>query len=130
MILVEVIFGAILFCPLVVLVLSFLILLKMRMKKQYALGFAADLTTLVMFFSVPIAFKSVLGTSFVLSLLVVIVCVGLLITFVDWRTKKEINVPILMKKIWRIYFLILSILYIGVCSVGLVLNVLDYVSIS
>lgn len=102
----------------------------MRMKKQYALGFAADLTTLVMFFSVPIAFKSVLGTSFVLSLLVVIVCVGLLITFVDWRTKKEINVPILMKKIWRIYFLILSILYIGVCSVGLVLNVLDYVSIS
>lgn len=128
MFLVEIVFGVILFCPLVVLVVSFLVFLKMRIKKRFAMGLAADLTTLVLFFSVPLAFETVWGSSYVFILLTVVLCVGLAITFMDWRTKKEIEVPVLFKKIWRMYFLILSMLYIITCIAGLVMNVLHYVS--
>ena len=98
----------------------------MRIKKMYAIGFAADVTTFILFFSVPLAFKSIWGTSFSLHIVIIALLIALGLTFLDWRTKKEIDVPLLLKKIWRIYFILLSVLYISSWVIGLTVNIVDY----
>lgn len=123
---IEIVGGILLFCPLIALLLTYIICRKMRIKKMYAVGFAADVTTFILFFSVPLAFKSIWGMSFSLYIIIIALLIALGLTFIDWRTKKEIDVPILLKKIWRIYFILLSILYISAWLIGLSVNIVEY----
>ena len=123
---IEIIGGVILLCPLIVWLLTFIICRKLRIKKTYAFGFGADVTTFVLFFSVPLAIHSIWGMSLFLPIVIVALLIALAFTYVDWRTKKEIDVPVLLKKIWRVYFIVLSIMYLGTWLIGLSLNVMEY----
>lgn len=123
---IEIIGGVILFCPLIVLLLTFIICRKLRIKKTYAFGFGADVTTFILFFSVPLAIHSIWGASLFLPIIIVALLIALGFTYVDWRTKKEIGVPVLLKKIWRVYFILLSVMYLGTWLIGLSLNVMEY----
>ena len=123
---IEIVGGVILLCPLIVLLLTFMICRKLRIKKTYAFGFGADVTTFVLFFSVPLAIHSVWGASLFLPIIIVALLIALGFTYVDWRTKKEINVPVLLKKIWRVYFILLSVLYLSTWLIGLSLNVMEH----
>ena len=123
---IEIVGGIILFCPLIVLLLTFIICRKLRIKKTYAFGFGADVTTFILFFSVPLAVHSVWGASLFIPITIIALLIAIGFTYVDWRTKKEIDVPVLLKKIWRVYFILLSIMYLGAWIVGLSLNVMEY----
>ena len=123
---IEIIGGVILLCPLIVLLLTFIICRKLRIKKTYAFGFGADVTTLILFFSVPLTIHSIWGTSLFLPIVIVALLIALAFTYVDWRTKKEIDVLVLFKKIWRVYFIVLSIMYLGTWLIGLSLNVIEH----
>ena len=123
---IEIIGGVILLCPLIVLLLTFMICRKLRIKKKYAFGFGADVTTFILFFSVPLAIHSIWEVSLFLLIIIVALLIALGFTYVDWRTKKEIDVPVLFKKIWRIYFILLSVMYLGTWLIGLSLNVMEY----
>ena len=123
---IEIIGGVILLCPLIVLLLTFMICKKLRIKKKYAFGFGADVTTFILFFSVPLAIHSIWEVSLFLLIIIVALLIALGFTYVDWRTKKEIDVPVLFKKIWRVYFILLSVMYLGTWLIGLSLNVMEY----
>jgi len=123
---IEIIGGVILLCPLIVLLLTFMICRKLRIKKKYAFGFGADVTTFILFFSVPLAIHSIWEVSLFLLIIIVALLIALGFTYVDWRTKKEIDVPVLFKKIWRVYFILLSVMYLGTWLIGLSLNVMEY----
>ena len=123
---IEIIGGVILLCPLIVLLLTFMICRKLRIKKKYAFGFGADVTTFILFFSVPLAIHSIWEVSLFLLIIIVALLIALGFTYVDWRTKKEIDVPVLLKKIWRVYFILLSVMYLGTWLIGLSLNVMEY----
>ncbi len=123
---IEIVGGIILFCPLIALLPTYMICRKMRIKKKHAFGFAADVTTFVLFFSVPLAFNSIWGISFAMYIIIFALLIALGFTFIDWRTKKEIDVPVLLKKIWRVYFILLSILYISAWLIGLSVNIVEY----
>ena len=123
---IEIIGGVILLCPLIVLLLTFIICRKLRIKKTYAFGLGADVTTFVLFFSVPLTIHSIWGTSLFLPIVIVALLIALAFTYVDWRTKKEIDVLVLFKKIWRVYFIVLSIMYLGTWLIGLSLNVIEH----
>ena len=84
------------------------------------------MTTFILFFSVPLAIHSVWGEFLFLPIIIVALLIALAFTYVDWRTKKEIDVPVLLKKIWRVYFIVLSIMYLGTWLIGLSLNVMEY----
>ncbi|WP_431029385.1 DUF3397 domain-containing protein [Lysinibacillus sp. LZ02] len=125
---IEAVGGVILICPLVALILTFIICRKMRIKKVHAVGFAADVTTFILFFSVPLAFYSIWEKSLFLSIVIVALLIAISFTYVDWRTKKEIDVPILLKKIWRVYFILLSAMYLGAWVIGLSVNIMEYLA--
>ena len=123
---IEIIGGVILLCPLIVLLLTFRVCRKLRIKKTYAFGFGADVTTFILFFSVPLAIHSIWEVSLFLPIIIAALLIALGFTYVDWRTKKEIDVPVLLKKIWRVYFILLSVMYLGTWLIGLSLNVMEY----
>ena len=100
------------------------------MKKKYAFGFGADVTTFILFFSVPLAIHSIWGTSLFLPVIIIALLIALGFTYVDWRTKKEIEVPVLLKKIWRVYFILLSVMYLVTWLIGLSLNVMEHLGAS
>ncbi|WP_042471673.1 DUF3397 domain-containing protein [Bacillus ndiopicus] len=119
----------IIICPLVALVITYFICRKFRLSNSKAFGFAADVATLLLFFSVPMAVASIWDISIVIPLIIIAIFIAITFTYIDWRTKKEIAVPQLLKKIWRVYFILLSVSYFFICIAGLTLNVLEYVSV-
>ena len=84
------------------------------------------MTTFILFFSVPLVIHSIWEVSLFLLIIIVALLIALGFTYVDWRTKKEIDVPVLFKKIWRVYFILLSVMYLGTWLIGLSLNVMEY----
>lgn len=84
------------------------------MKQQYVFGFSADITTLLLFIAVPYLVEEVWQYSIYIIVIIVAIIIALVMTFVEWRTKKEIEVPKLMRKVWRIYFVILTTMYVAV----------------
>ena len=115
-----------LFFPFFFTILSLFILKKIGLSKAKAFGFAADLTTPFFIIALPIIAKSIWGWSFSAILLGVLLIVAIIFTYFEWRTQKEINIPLLLKKIWRSYFLLLSILYIVLMIVGIVYWIINY----
>ncbi|ACA39029.1 conserved hypothetical protein [Lysinibacillus sphaericus C3-41] len=51
---------------------------------------------------------------------------AMIFTYIDWRTKKEIEVKPLLKKIWRFLFLLLSTAYAVICIIGVIQSLVDY----
>ena len=115
-----------LFFPYFFTILSLFILKKIGFSKAKAFGFAADLTTPFFIIALPIIANSIWGWSFSAILLGVLLVIAIIFTYIEWRTQKEINIPLLLRKIWRSYFLLLSILYIVLMIAGLVYWIINY----
>jgi hypothetical protein len=109
-----------LFCPFLVLIIGYYILKKIKMKQQYAVGLSADVTTLLLFIAIPYIVQAVWQYSVYILIVIVAIVMAIIFTFIDWRTKKEIEVPTLMRKIWRIYFVVLMGGYIVVIVAAII----------
>ncbi|MFF2177075.1 DUF3397 domain-containing protein [Lysinibacillus sp. NPDC058147] len=122
----HIIISIIIFCPILLFVIVYLISRKVKFRGTHAFGVASDVTTLCLFFSVPLAI-GVLWNVNVSSLLVTLaLMMAMIFTYIDWRTKKEIEVKSLLRKIWRFQFLVLSTAYIVICIVGVIQSVIEY----
>lgn len=95
---------------------------KMGLNAARSFGRAADITTVILFLSVPIAVESLFQYrpgSIILGLALV---TGLWLTIREWKSKKEIEMMPLLRKIWRFLFLVLSLSYFMICCAGFVAN--------
>ncbi|MER2000474.1 MAG: DUF3397 family protein [Lysinibacillus sp.] len=110
----------VLFCPFLVLIIGYYLLKKLKMKQQYAVGFSADVTTLLLFIAIPYIVQAVWQYSIYILIIIVAIIIAIIFTFIDWRTKKEIEVLKLMRKIWRIYFAVLMGVYIVVIIAAII----------
>lgn len=113
--------------PIIGFILMLLICRKLRIKKYQAIGLAADITTFLLLFSIPIAIRGVWGINVGIPMLVVMLLGAIIFTYIDWRTKKEIEVKSLLKKIWRTYFLVLSVIYFTVWIIGVTHSVMNFI---
>ena len=118
--------SIILLFPLFFTILSFVILKKIGFSRWKAFGLAADLTTPFFIISLPIIVKTIWGWPVSTLIMSVLLIVAIIFTFFEWRSQKEINIPLLLKKIWRSYFLLLCILYIVLMIVGFIYWILNY----
>ena len=118
--------AIIIICPLIALFITYFICRKMRLNSTKAFGFAADVATFLLFFSVPMAVASIWKVSIVIPLIIMAIFIAITFTYIDWRTKKEIEVKSLLRKIWRFQFLVLSTAYIVICIVGVIQSVIEY----
>ncbi|WP_053584454.1 DUF3397 domain-containing protein [Lysinibacillus contaminans] len=122
----HILISIMIFCPVLIFVLVFFIGRKIKIKGTHAFGAASDVTTFFLFFSVPLAIGAVWQVNVGVFVVIVAVFMAMIFTYVDWRTKKEIEVKALLRKIWRFLFLLLSAAYIIICVVGIIQSLVEY----
>jgi len=122
----HIIISIIIFCPILLFVIVYLFSRKVKIRGTHAIGVASDVTTLCLFFSVPLAIRVLWNVNVSALLVTLAVVMAIIFTYIDWRTKKEIEVKSLLRKIWRFQFLVLSAAYIVICLVGVIRSVLEY----
>lgn len=121
--------GILILLPVAIFILSFLFFRKL-LKKQVNSSFrlAADITTFVLFFSVTISITTLWGATFSIVTISISLLIAMIMTYIDWRTQKEIEVVPLLRRIWRMQFLYLLIVYNIVWIVGIVQSVIFFVT--
>ena len=122
----KMMFAIIVMCPLIVLVVVFFLLARFKIKKVYAFGFAADVTTFLLFISVPLLLKSIWQIDVFILVVIVAVVIAMVYTFIEWRKVKEIYIPQLLKRIWRLYFILLLVLYMALIVTGMVVYIIRF----
>ena len=126
---VQFLIAAIVLCPIIAFFVTYVICRKLQLDKYKAIGFAADVTTGILFFSISIALKGLWEFSVLIPIVVTALIIAILFTYIDWRTKKEIEIKPLLKKIWRVYFILLSCSYFLVWVIGLTHSVIIFMII-
>nr|WP_106784034.1 DUF3397 domain-containing protein [Lysinibacillus timonensis] len=125
--LLQYIISTVILFPILLFFLTYYLCRKRKISEVKSIGLAADATTFILFFSVPLMITSLWD----IHLSGLIICLALVIamvfTFIDWRTKKEIEIVPLLKKTWRVYFILLFILYILIWIFGIIHRVIVYV---
>lgn len=125
----QVMMALVLFCPFIALFVLFFIGRKLKLTTARSFGYAADTTTIILFFSVGLAIQSVWHVKAFVWLAISAVVMAIIFTYIDWRTKKEIIVAPLLRRIWRFYFIALVILYGVILLAGLTFWVMDYMTV-
>ncbi len=115
--------------PIILFIITYAICHKRKKSAVKCFGCAADVTTFVLLFSVPLSISSLWGMNFNLIVFVIEIVIAIIFTYIDWRNKKEIEILPLLKKVWRLYFILLTIAYIVIWIVGLIQSIIEYVVI-
>ena len=113
--------------PIVIFLVIFLITVKVSGKRARAFGYAADVTTILLFFAVPVAIRSLFAIETMGIILGIALIMSVMFTVIEWKSTKEIELLPLLRKIWRFLFLVLSVTYLIVWCIGLVYKVLEYI---
>lgn len=123
----QYIISTIILFPLVLFFVLFFVNRKRSKSKVKSVGLAADCTTVILFFSVPLAISSVWGINYNAIVFVIALLLAIVFTYIDWRNKKELEIFPLFKKIWRLYFILLSTAYIVIWITGITQSIMEYV---
>lgn len=106
------------------LLFSFVYFISLKKRKKKALGLASDITTLLLFFSVPASVDILWGYSVSALIYFIALVLAIILLIIEWRTAKEIEIIPFFRKLWRTYFLLLASAYALVWLVGLVIVVI------
>ncbi|MTD30335.1 DUF3397 family protein [Planomicrobium sp. YIM 101495] len=121
----QVLAGTLIIVPILVFIIVFAVLRRWLGKRAF--GIAADVTTLVLFFSIPISIEAIWGISIGIWLVygAILLAIGLL--FLERKRTKELKISTYLRKTWRILFLLLSIIYAAVWIGGLIFMIIRFV---
>jgi len=127
--LVSYILGILIFIPVTIFILSYFIFRKILKKRaNQSVRLAADITTFFLFFSVTISIATLWGTRLSLIAIAISLLIAIIMTYQDWKTKKEMKIIPLLRKIWRVQFLYLVLVYNAVWLVGIVQSILFFIT--
>lgn len=122
----SVLFAIIIIFPLIV-TFSALTIYKKRGKAPVKmLGEAADWTTPFLFVSVYIVAHAIFDVHIGFYMMLTFILLVIVIAIFERVTVKDFRIIRLMRKIWRISFMLLLVTYIGLLITGLALKVIAY----
>jgi len=114
--------------PIVLFILTFIVSKYFLHKRKKSIGIAADVTTFLLFFSVSHVYSVIFSKNIGFILIICSLLLATILTFLDWRTKKEMEVRPLLRKIWRLLFMLLCLFYAFLWIFGVIRYVLGYIS--
>ncbi|WP_033543527.1 DUF3397 family protein [Planococcus sp. CAU13] len=108
--------------------LAFILLLlaSRRRLRRKAVGFSADLTTFLLFLSVPVSVEALWDIKIAFGISVTAILIAIFLLVMEWKRSKEIEVLKYIRKTWRLYFLLLSAAYVLIWFTGLALTVISF----
>lgn len=119
--------SVIIICPVLLLFIVYYFCRKRKMRESKAFGWASDVTTFILFFSVPLLISSLWQLNISIYIICFAIIIAMIFTYFDWKKKKEIEILPLLKKIWRFFFLFLMICYIIIWIIGMLHYIIVYV---
>ncbi|MFC7685517.1 DUF3397 family protein [Ureibacillus sp. GCM10028918] len=125
-IIIQYLVSIIIFFPIILFFIAYVLSRKRKKSKAKSFGVASDVTTIVLFFSVPLSISSLWEKNYNVFVFVIAIVIAIIFTYIDWRTKKEIEVLRLLKKTWRLYFILLTIAFLIIWIVGLIQSIIEY----
>ncbi|QUG40993.1 DUF3397 family protein [Psychrobacillus sp. INOP01] len=114
--------------PIVVFLVVFLFCKFILHKRKKSIGIASDVSTFFLYFSITNLFFFIFLKEIGWYLVIFSIILATIMTYLEWRTKKEIEVIPLLRKIWRLLFLLLCSLYALLWLFGVIRYVLSYIS--
>ncbi|MER2169322.1 MAG: DUF3397 family protein [Psychrobacillus psychrodurans] len=97
-------------------------------KRKKSIGIAADITTFLLFFSVSHVFNIIFEKEIGFILIIIAIMIATVITVLEWKMKKEIEIKPLLRKLWRLFFILLCVMYALLWVIGVIRYVLKYIS--
>lgn len=112
------------FAPFSAFILIFLAARKTLDRKAFEV--AADFTTLLLFFALPVMIYAVWNyeATALVFYIAIILAIGFLI--VEWRQTKELEILVYFRKTWRMYFLVLTFAYFVIWMAGFIFTVSQF----
>lgn len=120
--------SVIIIYPIVVFLAVFLFCKFVLQKRKKSIGIASDISTFFLFFSVTNLFSFIFLEKIGWYLVIFSIILGTIMTILEWRSKKEIEIIPLLRKIWRFLFLLLCLIYAVLWLFGVIRYVLSYIS--
>jgi hypothetical protein len=122
----SVLFGIFILCPYIVTILILMIYRRLGTAPATVLGQAADLTTPFLFLSVYIIARTIYGDLVGVYISISAISIIIIYSIVEKRSVKEFLIKRFLRKVWRLFFLLLSSSYVILLLIGLVLKIMEY----
>lgn len=114
----EVLIGVVILFPFIISV--GLVLLFRKLTYVLSMKKIADYTTPFLFLSVYIIAHAVIGAGVGFIIAIIAVLLILFLAILERRGQKDFSVMNLLRKVWRLYFLILAVVYLVLIVIGII----------
>ena len=125
---ISTVFGGLLLFPYIITLVFLVVIKKMGRAPASAIGLAADVTTPVLFLTVYVVSRAVIGQGTGIYIVTIALMIAIFRIVLERTRVKEFQIADLLRKTWRLYFLILTVSYILLLLGGIIMKVVEYTS--
>lgn len=115
-------------CPFFFFGILYVFFKKFSKKQTKLFGKAADITTVILFFSIPALVHFIWSFNIGFLVLIIAIVIAIVFTIIEWKTTKEIEIIPLLRKIWRFLFLVLTFIYIATLIGAIIQKIVDFIN--
>ncbi|AOV08353.1 DUF3397 domain-containing protein [Sporosarcina ureilytica] len=105
-----------------------LLFLYQRIGRAPTIRKIADLTTPFLFFSIYMISHTIFGDGVGYTIVILALSIIIIYAVFERRRVKDFQIIRLIRKVWRLYFLLLIAAYMILILIGLVLKIIEYVT--
>lgn len=122
----SVLFAIVVIFPLIVTLMTLIIYKTKGRAPVTVLGEAADWTTPFLFISVYIVADAIFEHNIGFYMMILFVSLGIIFAIYERLKVKDFRIIRLLRRTWRVYFMFLLFVYIGLLTTGLILKIIEY----
>lgn len=118
--------GVLIVFPFLVTFLVFIFLRKKGRAPSKDMGVAADITTPFLFIAVYIISLTIFDISAGFYIAIFAIIIPIIFAIIERMRKKDFRVGLILRRSWRLFFLILTAVYFVLLIAGVVLKIVEY----
>ena len=119
-------FGILLLFPYIITLFILIIIKKRGRAPASVIGLAADVTTPFLFFTVYVVSRTIIGEGIGVYIVGGALMIAIIRIILERVKVKEFQIANLLRKTWRLYFLVLTASYILLLLGGIIMKVIEY----
>ncbi|MFS0574355.1 DUF3397 domain-containing protein [Sporosarcina sp. 179-K 3D1 HS] len=120
--------GTVILFPLIV-TLSYVVVMRKRGKAPAKMmGRAADVTTPFLFLAVYAVAHAIFGDGPGWYITIIALVIAIILVVIERIRVKEFQIIRVLQRTWRLYFLVLSVAYIVLIAIGVIQNIVHYIT--
>jgi hypothetical protein len=123
---ISTLFGGLLLFPYFVMLVFLVIMRRMGKAPALVIGLAADATTPILFVTVYVVSRIITGEGTGVYIVAIAILIAIVRIVLERVRVKDFQIARLLRKTWRLYFLVLTASYILLLLGGIVMKIVDY----